>query len=67
MADPSVDDADWLLTLDRERRVVHDRRLVVTGGRIVAVGKTVGVAHPNAVSRLGRGCLSRSAPWPTTR
>jgi hypothetical protein len=64
--DSGVDDADWLLTLDHERRVVRDARSVVTGGRIVAVGKTAAVAQPNAASWLGRGCLSRSAPWSTT-
>jgi hypothetical protein len=61
-----VDDADWLLTLDHERRMVRDAPLVVTGRRIVAVGKTAAVAQPNAASRLGQGCLSRSAPWSTT-
>lgn len=48
MADLRVDNADWLLTLDRERRVIRDGASAVTGGRIVAVGKTADVvaAHP---------------------
>jgi 5-methylthioadenosine/S-adenosylhomocysteine deaminase len=47
-ADLRVDGADWLLTLDRERRILRDGAVAVAGGRVVAVGKTadVAAAHP---------------------
>ncbi|MBI4636836.1 MAG: amidohydrolase [Candidatus Rokubacteria bacterium] len=49
-ADLRIDHAEWLLTLDRARRIVRDGAVAVGGGRIVAVGKTaeVAAAHPAA-------------------
>ena len=35
MADLRVDHADWLLTLDRERRIIRDGAIAVEGGRII--------------------------------
>jgi 5-methylthioadenosine/S-adenosylhomocysteine deaminase len=48
MADLRVEHADWLLTLDRDRRIITDGAVAVAGDRIVAVGKTaeVAAAHP---------------------
>src|SRR3972149_257525 len=40
MADLRVEGAAWLLTLDRERRILLDGAVAVADGRIVAVGKT---------------------------
>src|SRR3990170_5142857 len=44
MADLRVDGADWLLTVDRDRRILRDGAVAVADGRIVAVGKTAAVA-----------------------
>ncbi len=48
MADLRIDHADWLLTVDRDRRIVRDGAVAVAGGRIVGVGRTaeVAAAHP---------------------
>lgn len=58
MADLRVDGADWLLTLDGERRILRDGAVAVAGGRIVAVGRTaeVAAAHPapRVISARGR-------------
>src|SRR3989338_4848130 len=57
MADLRVDGADWLLTVDRDRRILRDGAVAVTDGRIVAVGKTAEVAaqHPAARVISARG------------
>ncbi len=52
MADLRVDGADWLLTVDRDRRILRDGAVAVTGGRIVAVGKTAEVAAQHAAPRV---------------
>jgi 5-methylthioadenosine/S-adenosylhomocysteine deaminase len=46
--DLRVDGADWLLTVDRERRIVRDGAVAVRDGTIVAVGRTaeLAAAHP---------------------
>jgi 5-methylthioadenosine/S-adenosylhomocysteine deaminase len=55
--DLRIDHADWLLTLDRQRRILRDGAIAATGGRIVAVGKTaeVAAAHPATRVISGRG------------
>ncbi|MBI4587983.1 MAG: amidohydrolase [Candidatus Rokubacteria bacterium] len=57
MADLRVEEADWLLTLDSQRRIIRDGALAVEGGRIVAVGKTpeTRAAHPAARVISARG------------
>src|SRR3989338_671570 len=58
MADLRIDNADWLLTLDRDRRILRDGAVAVADGRIVAVGKTADVAPahpaPRVISARGR-------------
>src|SRR3989304_5557354 len=48
MADLRIDNADWLLTLDRDRRILRDGAVAVAGGRVIAVGEAehVGAAPP---------------------
>ena len=58
MADLRIDHADWLLTLDRDRRILTNGTVAVAEGRIVAVGKTadVAAAHPapHVISARGK-------------
>src|SRR3990167_2816444 len=58
MADLRIDNADWLLTLDRDRRILRDGAVAVADGRVIAVGKTddVAPAHPapRVISARGR-------------
>jgi 5-methylthioadenosine/S-adenosylhomocysteine deaminase len=44
MADLLIAHADYVVTVDRERRIIRDGAVAVTGGRIAAVGKTDAVA-----------------------
>jgi len=46
--DLRIDGADWLLTLDRGRRILRDAAVAARDGVIVAVGRTaeVAAAHP---------------------
>ena len=52
MADLRVEGADWLLTLDRERRILRDGAVAVADGRIVAVGKTDDIARDHPAQRV---------------
>src|SRR3990170_258188 len=52
MADLRVDGADWLLTVDRDRRILRDGAVAVADGRIVAVGKTAEVAAQHPAPRV---------------
>jgi 5-methylthioadenosine/S-adenosylhomocysteine deaminase len=58
-ADLLVAGADWLLTLDRERRIIRDGAVAVSDGRIVAVGKSAALAaaHPDASVVSARGMV----------
>jgi 5-methylthioadenosine/S-adenosylhomocysteine deaminase len=40
-----VSDIDWLITVDRERRVIRDAGVAADGGKIVAVGKSADLAQ----------------------
>lgn len=40
MTDIFIRDADWLITVDRDRRILTDGALAIQGDRIAAVGKT---------------------------
>lgn len=50
--DLRIDHADWLLTLDRERRIIRDGAVAVRDGAIVAVGKTDEVARAHPAARV---------------
>lgn len=39
-ADILIEHIDWLLTVDRERRIIRDAAIAITGDTIAAVGKT---------------------------
>ncbi|NBS65802.1 MAG: amidohydrolase [Betaproteobacteria bacterium] len=54
-----VTDIDWLISVDRERRVIRDAALAVQGGRFVAVGKSDALRaqwQPRAAVSA-RGCV----------
>ena len=40
MADIFLRNADWMVTVDPQRRIITDGALAIEGGKIVAVGKT---------------------------
>ena len=44
MPDLLIKNADYLVTVDRERRIFRDGALAISNGRIAAVGKTADVA-----------------------
>ena len=44
MPDLLISHADYVVTVDRERRILRDGAVAITGGRIAAVGKTAEVA-----------------------
>ncbi|OGL11029.1 MAG: hypothetical protein A3F92_05280 [Candidatus Rokubacteria bacterium RIFCSPLOWO2_12_FULL_71_22] len=52
MADLRIENADWLLTLDRERRILRDGAVAVADGKILAVGKTDEVARAHPAQRV---------------
>ena len=43
-ADLIIKDIAWLITVDRERRIIRDAAIAVDGGKIVAVGKSAEIA-----------------------
>ena len=68
MADLRIDHADWLLTVDRDRRIVRDGAVAVAGGRIVGVGRTaeVAAAHPAPRVVSARGMVVTPGWWTRT-
>ena len=62
MTDLFLRNADWLITVDSERRIFTDGAVAIEGGRVVAVGKTrdLEAAHGSArrvVSARGKVVL----------
>ena len=59
MPDLLIRHSDYVVTVDRERRILRDGAVAITGGRIAAVGKTAEVAprFPGAEVIDGRGKL----------
>lgn len=51
---------DWLITVDRERRVIRDAAIAVEGGRIAAVGKSAAIERDWRSERIieGRGTVA---------
>ena len=52
MIDLRLERADWLLTLDGDRRILTDGAVDVEGGRIAAVGKTGEVRRRGPAARV---------------
>ncbi len=40
MTDLRIEEADWILTVDKDRRIIRDGAIDIAGGRIAAVGKS---------------------------
>ncbi len=55
-----IRDIDWLVTVDSGRRILRDAAVAVTGGKIVAVGKSADIAprHRAAQTVDGRGTVA---------
>ena len=51
MTDLFLHSADWLITVDGERRMFRDGALAITGDRIVAVGKTRDLEQEHSSAR----------------
>jgi len=45
MATLLIANADWVVTMDRERRILRDGAVAIRDDRIVSVGKTADVAR----------------------
>ena len=60
MPDLLVKNADYVVTVDRERRIIRDGAIAISGSKIVAVGKTEEVAprYPHADVIDARGKLA---------
>ena len=52
MVDLRIEEADWLITVDRERRILTDGAVDIEGGRIAAVGKTADLRRRAAATRV---------------
>jgi 5-methylthioadenosine/S-adenosylhomocysteine deaminase len=59
-ADLLVRNIDWLITVDRERRVIRDAALAIANGKFVAVGKTAAIERDWRAERIvdGRGTVA---------
>ena len=55
-----VRNIDWLITVDRERRVIRDAAVAVANGKFVAVGKTNAIERDWRTKRVvdGRGTVA---------
>jgi 5-methylthioadenosine/S-adenosylhomocysteine deaminase len=51
MTDIFLRNADWLITMDSQRRIITDGAVAIQGDRIVAVGKTNDLAPAHAAAR----------------
>jgi len=58
-ADVLVRNIDWLITVDKERRILRDAALAVKDGRFAAIGKSAAVAQEWRAERVleGRGAV----------
>ncbi|HEY7671020.1 MAG TPA: amidohydrolase family protein [Gammaproteobacteria bacterium] len=54
-ADTLILDIDWLVTVDRERRVIRDAGLAIAGGKFAALGKSVDIAREWTAKTTVRG------------
>ncbi len=57
-----IKNIDWLITVDRDRRVIRDGALAVTGGKIVAVGKSADVGAGFTARRVLDGRRTVATP-----
>ena len=53
---------DWLITVDRERRIIRDGALAVAGGKIVAVGKSGEIGKTFTSARVIDGRRTVATP-----
>jgi 5-methylthioadenosine/S-adenosylhomocysteine deaminase len=51
VADILIRNADWIVTVDRERRIVQDGAIAIVGKNIVAVGKTDEVMREHSADK----------------
>ncbi len=52
MIDLRIEEADWLLTLDKRRRILSDGAIDVEAGRIAALGKTADLRARGGAARV---------------
>jgi len=59
MIDLRIEQADWLITVDRERRIIRDGAIDIEGGRIAALGKSEELRRrgPAATTIAARGMV----------
>ena len=53
MTDLFIRNADWLITVDQERRLFTDGAVAIQGDRIVAIGKTKDLEPQHSTARRG--------------
>ena len=51
MADILIRNADWIVTVDNERRIIRDGAIAIVGKRIVAIGKTETVLREHTAAK----------------
>ena len=52
MADILIKNADWVVTVDRDRRILRDGAIAIAGDEIVAVGKSDEVARAHSANKV---------------
>ena len=61
-----IADIAWLITMDRDRRVIRDAAIAVDNGKIVAVGKSADLAQRYAGKSPALRAHVLSTPHPPT-
>ena len=61
-ADLVIANIDWLITVDRDRRIIRDAAVAVAGGRIVAVDKSAEIAKRYSAARTVDASRTVAAP-----
>jgi hypothetical protein len=65
MPEVLIRNADYVVTVDKDRRMIRDGAIAISGNTIVAVGKTSEVAprYPHAEVIDARGKLAMPSNW----